>query len=66
VLDKSVPHPRILLIGADGQVGWELRRTLAPLGRLINAASPWFPTRRISCSRAIRHVPIARTMGRGP
>lgn len=25
---------RILLIGADGQVGWELGRTLAPLGRL--------------------------------
>jgi len=37
VLDKSVPHPRILLIGADGQVGWELRRTLAPLGRFIAA-----------------------------
>ena len=31
MLDKSVPYPRILLIGADGQVGWELRRTLAPL-----------------------------------
>jgi dTDP-4-dehydrorhamnose reductase len=26
--------PRILLIGKIGQVGWELRRTLAPLGRL--------------------------------
>jgi dTDP-4-dehydrorhamnose reductase len=26
--------PRILLIGRIGQVGWELRRTLAPLGRL--------------------------------
>ena len=38
MLDKSVPHPRILLIGADGQVGWELRRTLAPLGRLIAAS----------------------------
>jgi dTDP-4-dehydrorhamnose reductase len=25
----------ILLFGADGQVGWELRRSLSPLGRLI-------------------------------
>ena len=29
---------RILLIGADGQVGWELRRALAPLGQVIAAA----------------------------
>ncbi len=27
--------PRILVIGKMGQVGWELRRTLAPLGRLV-------------------------------
>jgi dTDP-4-dehydrorhamnose reductase len=26
--------PRILLIGKIGQVGWELRRTLAPMGRV--------------------------------
>ncbi len=26
---------RIVLTGADGQVGWELRRTLAPLGHLL-------------------------------
>jgi dTDP-4-dehydrorhamnose reductase len=26
---------RILLLGKNGQVGWELRRTLAPLGELI-------------------------------
>ncbi|MBI2310881.1 MAG: dTDP-4-dehydrorhamnose reductase [Betaproteobacteria bacterium] len=26
---------RILLVGAGGQVGWELRRTLAPLGEVI-------------------------------
>ncbi len=26
--------PRILLLGADGQVGWELRRALLPLGQL--------------------------------
>jgi dTDP-4-dehydrorhamnose reductase len=30
--------PRILLIGANGQVGWELRRTLAPLGEIIAAS----------------------------
>jgi dTDP-4-dehydrorhamnose reductase len=29
---------RILLIGADGQVGWELRRTLAPLGEVVAAS----------------------------
>src|SRR5881392_1820038 len=28
-------HARILVIGKIGQVGWELRRTLAPLGELI-------------------------------
>jgi dTDP-4-dehydrorhamnose reductase len=26
---------RIVLTGADGQVGWELRRTLAPLGHVV-------------------------------
>lgn len=31
-------YPRILVIGAHGQMGWELRRTLAPLGVLITAA----------------------------
>lgn len=30
--------PRILLIGVAGQVGWELRRSLRPLGELIVAA----------------------------
>ena len=29
----------ILLTGASGQVGWELRRTLAPLGRVIAPSS---------------------------
>ncbi|HEY3327347.1 MAG TPA: sugar nucleotide-binding protein, partial [Novimethylophilus sp.] len=29
----------ILLTGASGQVGWELRRTLAPLGRVVAPAS---------------------------
>jgi len=28
-------HGRILVIGRRGQVGWELRRTLAPLGELV-------------------------------
>lgn len=30
--------PRILLIGSDGQVGCELRRTLAPVGQVIAAS----------------------------
>ena len=29
--------PTLLLIGADGQVGWELQRTLALLGRVVRA-----------------------------
>ncbi|MEP6591144.1 MAG: dTDP-4-dehydrorhamnose reductase [Gemmatimonadota bacterium] len=28
-------HPVILLLGGSGQVGWELRRTLAPLGDIL-------------------------------
>lgn len=27
--------PRLLLLGADGQVGWELRRALQPLGEVV-------------------------------
>lgn len=30
--------PKILLIGVHGQVGWELRRSLRPLGELVCAA----------------------------
>ncbi|MCA1978459.1 MAG: dTDP-4-dehydrorhamnose reductase [Thiobacillus sp.] len=30
----SAPRPRILLTGANGQVGWELRRTLGALGEV--------------------------------
>ncbi len=29
-----VPRMKIVLLGPDGQVGWELRRSLAPLGEL--------------------------------
>jgi dTDP-4-dehydrorhamnose reductase len=31
---------RILLLGKDGQVGWELRRTLVPLGEVIAIDQP--------------------------
>ncbi len=31
-------RPTLLLIGANGQVGWELQRTLNPLGKLICAS----------------------------
>jgi dTDP-4-dehydrorhamnose reductase len=34
----TAARPRILLIGANGQVGWELRRTLATLGDVIPAS----------------------------
>lgn len=33
-------QPRILLIGKNGQVGWELRRTLAPLGPVLAVDYP--------------------------
>ena len=32
--------PRLLLIGTSGQVGWELRRTLAPLGEVHGVDYP--------------------------
>jgi dTDP-4-dehydrorhamnose reductase len=32
--------PRILLLGKNGQVGWELRRTLAPMARLTAVDHP--------------------------
>jgi len=31
-------RPRILLLGSTGQVGWELQRTLSPLGEVIAAS----------------------------
>jgi len=34
----AAQRPRILLIGSNGQVGWELRRALAPLGEVIAAS----------------------------
>lgn len=37
IVPKNRP-PRLLLIGANGQVGWELCRTLAPLGRVVSAS----------------------------
>jgi dTDP-4-dehydrorhamnose reductase len=33
----SASGRRLLLIGANGQVGWELQRTLAPLGEIVAA-----------------------------
>ncbi len=38
LVKTSGQRPRILLIGANGQVGWELRRTLAGLGEVIAAS----------------------------
>ncbi len=35
---QAVTRPRLLLIGANGQVGWELRRTLACLGDVVSAS----------------------------
>ncbi|KXX66097.1 dTDP-4-dehydrorhamnose reductase [Marichromatium gracile] len=35
---QTPERPRLLLIGANGQVGWELRRTLAGLGEVVAAS----------------------------
>jgi len=35
---NSTEIPNILLIGSQGQVGWELRRSLRPLGNVVCAA----------------------------
>lgn len=34
-MDSLKNRPKILLTGKNGQVGWELRRTLAPLGQVV-------------------------------
>jgi len=36
----SKPRPRILLTGADGQLGWELRRCFATLGEVTCTVGP--------------------------
>ncbi|MBN2887528.1 MAG: dTDP-4-dehydrorhamnose reductase [Chromatiaceae bacterium] len=38
MIQTAEQRPRILLIGSNGQVGWELRRALAPLGEVIAAS----------------------------
>lgn len=38
MIQAAAQRPRILLIGSSGQVGWELRRALAPLGEVIAAS----------------------------
>lgn len=51
-------EPRILLIGGDGQVGWELRRTLSPLGKVISTSlcGSWGPRLDLTDPDAIRNV----------
>jgi dTDP-4-dehydrorhamnose reductase len=44
---------RILVLGKDGQVGWELQRTLAPLGEIIALGRPDLDLRE---TEAIRRV----------
>ena len=48
--ENPAPRPRILLIGANGQVGWELRRTLLPLGDLVAASRDGMWGRRVDLS----------------
>jgi dTDP-4-dehydrorhamnose reductase len=37
---QAMAQPRILVIGKNGQVGWELCRTLAPLGSIVAVDFP--------------------------
>lgn len=37
-MNNAMDCPTILLIGSQGQLGWELRRSLRPLGNLVCAA----------------------------
>ncbi|MEI6413392.1 MAG: dTDP-4-dehydrorhamnose reductase [Pseudomonadota bacterium] len=52
------PPPRILLIGAHGQAGWELQRTLAVLGDVIPASDEGEYPFRVDLTRpdSIRQV----------
>ncbi len=58
MLSMVASRPRILLIGANGQVGWELRRTLAPLGHLIAASleGTWGPRVDLADPRSTRDL----------
>ncbi len=52
----NIPEiPTILLIGADGQVGFELRRTLEPLGRLVSSSlcGSWGPRLDLTDARSL-------------
>jgi dTDP-4-dehydrorhamnose reductase len=51
-------RPIILVIGANGQVGWELLRTLAPLGQVIGADMPPFVGATINLSQPQTLAPL--------
>lgn len=60
-MNALAPHPlarRILLLGADGQAGWELQRTLAPLGEVVAASlgGEFGPTVNLADSRGLRQL----------
>lgn len=48
----ATKSPRILVIGKNGQVGWELRRTLCPLGEVVAVD---FPEIDLRSPDSIRH-----------
>lgn len=60
-MNAFAPHPlarRILLLGADGQAGWELQRTLAPLGEVVAASlsGEFGPTVNLADSLGLRRL----------
>lgn len=58
----SLKIPKILVIGATGQVGWELMRTLAPLGQIVGTdVAPWVGP-RINLAEPETLIPIFDTI----
>ncbi len=46
---------KLLLLGRNGQVGWELQRALAPLGELVTVDRSAAPLDDAACLRALVH-----------
>lgn len=55
-------RPVILVIGANGQVGWELLRTLAPLGQVVGADMPPFVGQTVNLAEPQTLSPLLNTV----
>ena len=52
---------RILLLGGDGQLAWELRRSLAPLGEVIAVGRQTLP-HRLDLTQTGAILPLVETL----